>query len=310
MKLLTIVLCPEAFKPGLTSTEPVSDSFGQSLLEPLLQFYVDVENTGEHGQFYQKFNVRYEINRLFTKLPSLKALHSSSPTRFNLFVNMILNDSIWLLDEIMIALPKMKVLEQSSPPTSAQEKREREEEYAELKRKVQSCCLLGTASLEEMRELSVFIRMDEAMQIRTATMLNYFLWCLAGPQRNNLAVSNMRQIGFVPSVLLTSLIHIYIHLCRTTDMDFVKYITAEERSFNVSLFKTASQIVEKHALVDSETMRAWLGVVKHVESCFSERQEQDLDLSNCPEEFLDAIMSTLMLDPVQLPSKYVYVVTR
>lgn len=37
----------------------------QHLLHALMQFYIECESTGAHNQFYDKFNIRYEIFQVF-----------------------------------------------------------------------------------------------------------------------------------------------------------------------------------------------------------------------------------------------------
>jgi ubiquitin conjugation factor E4 B len=36
----------------------------QYLIPAIMNFYVEVENTGRHSQFYDKFNIRYNISQI------------------------------------------------------------------------------------------------------------------------------------------------------------------------------------------------------------------------------------------------------
>lgn len=36
----------------------------QCLIPAIMNFYVEVENTGRHSQFYDKFNIRYNISQI------------------------------------------------------------------------------------------------------------------------------------------------------------------------------------------------------------------------------------------------------
>jgi hypothetical protein len=47
------------------------------LIPTLLQLYCDIERTGAPGEFYQKFNVRYQISLLLKHLRSLPEFQKS-----------------------------------------------------------------------------------------------------------------------------------------------------------------------------------------------------------------------------------------
>jgi ubiquitin conjugation factor E4 B len=46
---------------GVFTSNPLSKA---KLVAVLTRFYVDVEKTGMHSQFYDKFNIRYNINQI------------------------------------------------------------------------------------------------------------------------------------------------------------------------------------------------------------------------------------------------------
>lgn len=100
------------------------------LIWGVVQLYIDIETTGRSTQFYDKFFTRRHIALLLLHLiegdgesessnnidpnnPYWKALlhiMNTSP-RFVYFVNMLLNDVIYLLDEVLVKIPRIKELE-------------------------------------------------------------------------------------------------------------------------------------------------------------------------------------------------------
>eukprot|EP00301_Raphidiophrys_heterophryoidea_P005361 c12258_g1_i1.p1 GENE.c12258_g1_i1~~c12258_g1_i1.p1 ORF type:complete len:765 (+),score=199.61 c12258_g1_i1:48-2297(+) len=85
------------------------------LMPALIRFYVDIEHTGRHDQFYHKFNARHHVSSLFqylwVKAPHREAVKKSSHDDFQLFVkfvNMMINDLIFLLDEALQSLQNIR----------------------------------------------------------------------------------------------------------------------------------------------------------------------------------------------------------
>ena len=81
------------------------DSTMQYCAPGLMDLYVDIEVTGRDSQFYDKFNVRYQIACLFRylwKIPFHKQIileRAKDREHINRFINMLVNDANYLLDE-------------------------------------------------------------------------------------------------------------------------------------------------------------------------------------------------------------------
>ena len=87
---------------------------------------LEVENTGGHNQFYEKFNMRYHISQILKKLWAdgafkVKVIEESQyvfflyrviwirDTEFFVkFVNLLMNDTTYLLDESLKKLAEIK----------------------------------------------------------------------------------------------------------------------------------------------------------------------------------------------------------
>ena len=85
------------------------------LVPSLLRLYVDIEFTGAANQFYDKFNIRHQIGEMCEYLWRLddhraawSALATHDAAFYVRFLNMLINDAIWLLDESMKKLPELR----------------------------------------------------------------------------------------------------------------------------------------------------------------------------------------------------------
>lgn len=90
------------------------------LVPCLLQLYVDIEFTGRHAQFYEKFQMRASISEVLEYLWDIKehndawkeVAEAEGGRGFYLrFCNMLVNDSIFLLDESLKKLEEIREIE-------------------------------------------------------------------------------------------------------------------------------------------------------------------------------------------------------
>lgn len=84
-----------------------------SLISSLMKFYVDIETTGQSTEFYDKFTIRYHISHIFKSMWNSSAhrqmiiAESKNGKAFVKFVNMLINDTTFLLDESLENLKKI-----------------------------------------------------------------------------------------------------------------------------------------------------------------------------------------------------------
>ena len=90
------------------------------LVPCLLQLYVDIESTGRHAQFYEKFETRTYITELLEYVWNIKehneawkavAEQDGGRGLYLLFCNMLVNDSIFLLDDSLKKLEEIRRIE-------------------------------------------------------------------------------------------------------------------------------------------------------------------------------------------------------
>jgi ubiquitin conjugation factor E4 B len=80
---------------------------------------VDIEFTGSHTQFYDKFNIRHNISELLEYLWLVPSHHNAwkkiaimeEKGSYLKFLNLLINDSIFLLDESLKKIPELKAME-------------------------------------------------------------------------------------------------------------------------------------------------------------------------------------------------------
>jgi ubiquitin conjugation factor E4 B len=140
---------------------------------------------------------------------------------------------------------------------------------------------------------------------RVASMLNYFLLQLAGPQRKSLTVKDPKKYEFKPKQLLTKIATIYVHIARGDKEDiFPAAISKDGRSYNEQLFASAGNILWKIG-VDPQIIQEFTQLAGKAKTAASEAMDAEAILGDIPDEFLDPIQYTLMEDPVILPSSRV-----
>ncbi|KAF6010433.1 hypothetical protein HII13_003208 [Brettanomyces bruxellensis] len=115
---------------------------------------------------------------------------------------------------------------------------------------------------------------------RLAGMLDYNIVALVGPKYNELKVKNPEEYRFDPGELLFRLCSIFINL--SMENEFVDAVARDERSFRPECFKKSN----KHLRAADKK---------------AEEEEEESELGEIPDEFLDPLMFTLMKDPVKLP---------
>lgn len=289
------------------------------LVRNLLNLYVDIEFTGSHTQFYDKFNIRHNIAGLLEYLwdvPSHRnawrqiAKEEEKGVYLN-FLNFLINDSIFLLDESLNKILELKEIEAEMSNSTEWEQRpsqEREERMRQFHSHENIARFDMKLANEDVGVLAFTSEQIPAplllpeMVERVASMLNYFLLQLVGPQRKSLTVKDPEKYEFRPKQLLKQIVKIYVHIARgDKDNIFPAAISKDGRSYNEKLFSTAAEILckigEDHMIIHDFVQ---LGV--KAKTAASEAMDVEAILGDIPDEFLDPIQCTLMKDPVILPS--------
>ena len=224
------------------------------------------------------------------------------------FVNMLINDTTFLLDEAVASLKRiheiqeMKKREAEWNAKSQESRDEIDKEYVTQERQVSSYLTLATQTLSTFNYLTKNIKkpfLKPEVADRLTAMLNINLKQLCGSHQREVKVENREKYGWRPSEMLKSLADLYLNLqCD----EFIEFLAKEERSYSPALFNSAVETMIRVKVIDDEGAQQWRSMSARVEAKWNELQQEDEDFDDVPDEFLDPVMGTLMTDPVLLPA--------
>lgn len=138
---------------------------------------------------------------------------------------------------------------------------------------------------------------------RVASMLNYFLKYITGPERKKLKIKNLEEYDFDPKELLVGILEVYLHL-ESADADnaFAAAVSSDGRSYRDAMFEEALIVVERHALMPPDKIHQIRTLAQKCKEAAMQGAAEEEILGDIPDEFLDPIQCTLMRDPVILPT--------
>ncbi|XP_027923789.1 probable ubiquitin conjugation factor E4 [Vigna unguiculata] len=321
-KMVEVLNCWMPRRSGSSATATLFEGHQLSLeylVRNLLKLYVDIEFTGSHTQFYDKFNIRHNIAELLEYLwqvPSHRnawrqiAKEEEKGVYLN-FLNFLVNDSIYLLDESLKKILELKELEAEMSNTveweqrPVQERQERTRLFHSQENIIRIDMKLANEDVSMLaftsEQITAPFLLPEMVE-RVASMLNYFLLQLVGPQRKSLSLKDPEKYEFRPKHLLKQIVHIYVHLARgDTNSIFPSVISRDGRSYNDQLFSAAADVLHRIG-EDGRIIQEFIQLGAKAKVAASEAMDAEATLGEIPEEFLDPIQYTLMKDPVILPS--------
>lgn len=287
----------------------------QHLVPALMAFWIAAESTGSHTQFYDKFNIRYHLTQVFKAIwanPDHKAqLYAQARDRaseFVVFINRLMNDVTFLLDDALDKLTELHVkqVEMDDPlwlERPAEERAERDGIMRSLHAQIRSDLALGHEFLRLLikftAETSSAFMTPEIVD-RLAAMLDYNLDVLVGPRCQELKVKDPKLVGFDPKSLLSEILSVFLNLARHAE--FAAAIARDGRSYSRETFSKAASISQRHMLKSPADIDILAALVNEVERVRQEEADEEEDLGEIPDDFLDPLLATIMRDPVRLPS--------
>lgn len=309
-------------------------ALASEFIPSLLHVFCSIEMTGSGVSFEEKFGYRKPMYALLRYMMSI-AVHQNKidqmaidaydkvydmvPPVFLRFCDHLCNDSTFLLDEslrYMSELKKMEIAkreEWGNLPNEEQVRRQTQfDHYAALARFHN---VLGANTLEAIKLLA---QQDSCKRFfshsvncdRLAQMLNYFVVHLVDPvKRRMYKVQNLDDYEFKPRALLEDLAKCYYYLgAKDTDDSkrFLFSVMKDQRSFSPKLFDEMAEVMSGFSAASLvENLRTINNKIRNLLKA-SEEGENDLDAlaedEDCDERFKDAIMGSIMLDPVRLPA--------
>eukprot|EP00296_Roombia_truncata_P000008 JP435663.1.p1 GENE.JP435663.1~~JP435663.1.p1 ORF type:complete len:665 (-),score=142.61 JP435663.1:302-2296(-) len=285
----------------------------------IMKFYVDIEFTGSHTQFYDKFKYRHYMANLLDymwELPEYRAAikQEAASDGFVRFVNMLINDSIFCFDEAITNLQQIRVLQieiSNTDEWNAREEKEKQEKEQELSQAENIAKYNLQQANEAINMIHYFSKelvepfMVPALVDRIAALLNDFLLRLVGPKCVGLKVNDPERLGFRPKELLAQVSDIYVHFSGSSV--FASAVAHDGRSYRPEVFQKATKILSQHALRSEESVKKFSKLARDVQNCLNNEKGQDELLGDLPDEYTDPVTAELMKDPVLLPSSKVVV---
>uniref|UniRef100_A0A3B3R0N2 Ubiquitin conjugation factor E4 A n=1 Tax=Paramormyrops kingsleyae TaxID=1676925 RepID=A0A3B3R0N2_9TELE len=282
---------------------------------------------GDPHQFEQKFNYRRPMYPILKYMwgqdnyrDSIKRLadyaaenlEAMNPPLFLRFLNLLMNDAIFLLDEAIQYLSKIKVLQlerdrgewEGLAPDARREKESSLQMFGQLGRfhNIMSNETIGTLAFLTSEIKGLFVHPFLAERI--ISMLNYFLQHLVGPKMGALKVKDFSEFDFKPQQLVSDICTIYLNL--GDEENFCATVPKDGRSYSPTLFSQIVRVLKK-INKPGDMIVSFSLLADKIKSLADRQQQEEETYSDAPDEFLDPIMSTLMLDPVLLPSSHITV---
>lgn len=236
--------------------------------------------------------------------------HRLNTSFFVHFVNLLLNDATWVLDEALTKFPKINTLqhELQQQGMTAEDQTAKEEELQQAEGQATSYMQLANETIAMMKlftsALSESFTMPEIVQ-RLADMLDLNLDTLVGPKSTTLKVNHLEKYHFNPKQLLAEIVDIYLNLGASTR--FIEAVARDGRSYKPVNFDSASRIIGRHSLKSKEELSAWQALKDRIKTAKEVDDQEEDDLGEIPEELQDPIMGGMMLDPVILPQSNITV---
>jgi len=233
----------------------------------ILKLYSEIEY-GE-GQFYEKFNVRIKINKVFDVLYSLafgklfytilgqifKVLWeiphqravifalASNQDEFAPFINALFSDVGHLLDSCLELLASIRTEElerenrvawAAQPP---QERERRDRTYQHEMQQATHLFQIGNSSLNLLCFVTKTLKapfLHEDFIVRFAHSLGYYIDKLVGPSISDFNVSNKEKLKFKPRQMLADVSGVFLNL--STSQEFLNAVANDGRSYKPETF--------------------------------------------------------------------------
>ena len=219
-------------------------------------------------------------------------LHFRNVDKFVRFVNLMINDVTYLMDESLSELTQIHNIQVEMDDKLAWEakpleyRREREGTLRGLERHASGYTTLGRSTVELLRiftaETKAPFMMPEIVD-RLAAMLDYNLQALVGPKCQDLKVRDPEKYKFNPRILLGEIIQIFLNL--SDQPIFIQAVAGDGRSYSKELFERAADIAIRRGIkteVEISKLRLFVDQVEGAKAAL----EAEEDLGDVPDEFL------------------------
>lgn len=295
---------------GVICTDPFLQ---QHLLPNLLELYVKVEY-GDN-QFYDKFTTRHHVSQILKMLWHQPQYHGQllqlcgEESAIELFINAVINDLMFLLDESLSNLQSIREFELLQVDQAGwdrlprQQQQEKETRHRQMQRSTTSLMRLANTTIAMIHLITkdtIAPFVSPGFNARVAAIIAFYIDKLVGPEVSHLKVKSPEQYEFFPRTLLAEIVGIFIDLA--ADDDFVVNVARDDRSYKKEVFAKALRTVSKKRILGEADVSRFDQALRKVASAAELAEDEEEELGEVPEEYLDPISAQLMTDPVLLPS--------
>ena len=213
------------------------------------------------------------------------------------FVNLMINDVTYLMDESLNELTQIHNIETEMENAdewaskSPQYRREREGTLRSLERHASGYITLGRSTVDLLQvftaETKTPFMMPEIVG-KLAAMLDYNLEALAGPKCGDLKVKNPEKYKFDPKGLLSDIVQVFLNL--SGEEAFATAVAEDGRSYKKELFEKTVDILERKSLKSRDEIEKLIAFVQKVEDLKAVLEEEE-DMGEVPEEYLGSCFS-------------------
>ena len=314
----------------------------ENLVPSCIEVFCAVEKTKMSYydiRFHVKYELRTPIQALFQKLLALDS-HRKPLQRYTeenaegflKFINQLLNDSTYLLDEGIDTLIEIRRREAGGESVDElgqtgsaglgvqreiNEEEDRTEEGEDIYRRSRTdpkehCkqyMKLGhrtvkTLYLMAVEAPKVLVQSEVVLQQLTQHFLDANLERLVGAKCMELkaksGAKDFEEYNFDPKLLLSQICTIYTVLAREAPAKTRRFVAEDGRYYKPESFKKALRIVKRERILKAEIIKDFEEFARGLaEKEMQMQAEAEVDI---PDEYLDPMMADIMIDPVMLPA--------
>ncbi|KNC49260.1 uncharacterized protein AMSG_05255 [Thecamonas trahens ATCC 50062] len=287
--------------------EEVRGSVGRAFPASLVELFVEIEASGGHSSFYDKFSVRHHIAGITLHMWRVSAEFRAAFGEFAVgagqalfvkFANAVMNDATFAVDE---SIGKFERLNELAGASSAEDMAELDQ----VRGSIQMFIELANDSVGMLEVLcggnvtrGLLLGAD-GLQSRVARLLNHMTALLLSEQVAALRVSRANEIDFDRRSLLRSIAMMFGHMGR--EAVFVADAAADERNCKAEHYAALAEMCRTSVLLNESDIVALEAVFAAIVAAKVAGEAAAAAMSEAPDEFLDALTYEVMHDPVLLP---------
>lgn len=306
----------------------------ENLVRGILNVFADCKKAGEQDvtqsrrplyKFFHYFNKNEVCSQALTKIASEARDYDNSKELplFLRFQTDLLQDVNKFIDEGLQALKSIREIEDWIPTQQESD----EDRSARQKQKDQHtgmarwCLPNAKLCLDLIRKLTVNSKMVPVFiqgkidRLQIVAMLNNFIEKLVGDKRNEYRLRHLdfKEVKFDPKNMICSICTIFSHFITKNEdhelkMLFVTDVVTDHANFKIETFKRAralfTRLSKELGLPDQNITSFNTAYDLIYQNQSITLSEDEIDLDDAPEEFLDPLTYTLISDPVELPTSH------